>query len=224
MVALLVLLTIIGFLCVDYWIRRRRAEVVASEEALVSTPASFESVEYRAPAGVYFDPGHTWLFLEESGAAKVGLTDFAQAVIGKVDHIATLPVGEKVSKGDVLVKLYHGERTAEFRAPVDGVVGEINNELLQSGTLRGREPYTAGWLYKITPSDTFKLPGRMHLGAEAKAWLNREVRRLKVFLATIAPEHPVLGQTMQDGGLPSTGLIDHLGDLEWNRLHERFFG
>jgi hypothetical protein len=64
----------------------------------------------------------------------------------------------------------------------------------------------------------------MQLGTEAKQWLSREVRRLKVFLATIAPEHPVLGQTMQDGGLPSNGLIDHLGDVEWSKLHERFFG
>jgi len=29
---------------------------------------------------------------------------------------------------------------------------------------------------------------------------------------------------MQDGGLPNAGLIDHLGEVEWTKLQERFFG
>jgi len=180
-------------------------------------------VSYRTPAGVYFDPGHTWLFMEESGTVKVGVNEFAQSIVGQVDRFTTLPEGKRVRKGEVLLKLWHGERCATFRSPVDGVVGDVNVVSLN----RAREnsaPYTDRWLYRITPDDVTRLPHRMHLGEDARNWLSREVQRLKVFLATIAPEHPVLGATMQDGGLPSDGLIDHLSDLEWEKLQERFFG
>jgi hypothetical protein len=61
------------------------------------------------------------------------------------------------------------------------------------------------------------------MGKNASEWLKREARRLRVFLATIAPEHPVLAQTMRDGGMPYSGLVDYLGDDEWNKLRESFF-
>ncbi|MDH3215588.1 MAG: hypothetical protein OEN01_04745 [Candidatus Krumholzibacteria bacterium] len=225
MVALLVLLTIIVFLTVDHFVQRRRSQVVAAhEQAFLPVSPSFELTSYRTPAGVYFDPGHTWLFLEETGIARVGINEFAQALVGSIDDIATLAVGEEVHRGDILATLWHGDRSATFRSPIDGVVSEINADLLHRGGLHGAEPYTAAWLYKITPRDTSTFPERMHLGEEAKRWLKRELRRLKVFLATVAPEHPVLGQTMQDGGLPAAGLIDHLQEAEWNKLHEKFFG
>jgi hypothetical protein len=64
----------------------------------------------------------------------------------------------------------------------------------------------------------------MLLGRSAREWLDREVERLRVFLATITPRHPVLGDTMQDGGLPVAGLTEYLDESGWQKLRERFFG
>jgi hypothetical protein len=61
------------------------------------------------------------------------------------------------------------------------------------------------------------------LGTAAKEWLRREASRLKVFLSTVSPEHPVLGPTMQDGGLPGYGLIDFIEEDDWKTLQGKFF-
>ena len=63
----------------------------------------------------------------------------------------------------------------------------------------------------------------MMLGQKASEWLKREARRLRVFLSTIAPEHPVLAQTMQDGGMPCAGLVEFLGEDDWYKLTKTFF-
>jgi glycine cleavage system H protein len=224
MVALLVLLTILVFITVDYFVQRRRAAAVVAVGPVPFTVAMLDRAEYRTPLGVYFDPGHTWVYLEESGTARLGIDEFAQTIAGKIDRIDARPVGETVRKGDVILKIHHGGRAMAFRAPFDGVVKSVNKDMLDRDNLLGVEPYTAAWLYKIAPTDTSSFAQRMHLGSEAKQWLYHEVQRLKVFLATVAPMHPVLGTTMQDGGAPSADLIDQLDDAAWNKFKERFFG
>lgn len=229
MVALLVLLSILCFLTVDYLVQRRQTAAVAV--AQMARPAGAVSamahpaaqLRYRTPNGVFFDPGHTWLFLEESGSARIGINDFAQSILGKVDSVQTRALGDMVKKGDVLLKLRHGDRTATFRAPVDGVIEDVNSELLESHEMYGAEPFSAGWVYRIKPASTTAFQKSLLLGESAKDWLSREVQRLKVILATVAPANPVLGQTLQDGGLPAYGLIDFLNETEWKQIQEKFF-
>ncbi len=229
MVALLVLLTILCFLTVDYLVQRRQTAAVAVTQ--MARPAGAVSamahpaaqLRYRTPSGVFFDPGHTWLFLEESGSTRIGINDFAQSIIGKIDSVKTRALGDRVQKGDVLLKLLHGDRTATFRAPIDGVIEEVNTELLERHEMFGAEPFSSGWVYRIKPSNTSVLQKSLLLGESAKDWLSREVQRLKVILATVAPANPVLGQTLQDGGLPAYGLIDFLSEPEWKQIQEKFF-
>ena len=138
MVALLVLFSILCFLTVDYLVQRRQTAAVALTQtarqagavSAMAHPAA--QLRYRTPNGVFFDPGHTWLFLEESGSARIGINDFAQSILGKVDSVQTRALGDTVKKGDVLLKLRHGDRTATFRATVDGVIEDVNSELLES--------------------------------------------------------------------------------------------
>ena len=229
MVALLVLFTILCFLTVDYLVQRRQAAAVAVAQtahpagavSAMAHPAA--QLRYRTPNGVFFDPGHTWLFLEESGSTRLGINDFAQSILGKVDSVQTRAVGDRVKKGDVIVKLRHGERTATFRAPIDGVIEDVNSELLESHEMFGAEPFSSGWVYRIKPTNTTVLQKSLLLGESAKDWLSREVQRLKVILSTVAPANPVLGQTLQDGGLPAYGLIDYLSEAEWKQIQEKFF-
>ncbi|MDH3216748.1 MAG: glycine cleavage system protein H [Candidatus Krumholzibacteria bacterium] len=230
MVALFVLLTFVGFFVVDYLLRTRQAKrvgdgLVISSRA-PSSPAYIQLVEpvYRTPAGVFFEPGHTWMHLEQTGHAKLGIDDFARNIIGSIDEFEAIPVGARVTKGEEFLRVRHADRTIGFKAPIDGVIEDVNTELMNRGELRGIEPYADAWLYRILPRDPSALARAMLIGAEAKSWLSREVNRLKVFLATIAPTHPALGETMRDGGIPVSGLVGYLDDPGWKMLQETFFG
>ncbi len=227
MVAVLVLLSVLVFCAIDLIRLGRLREKKVAEDAATALPGGLTSIPlvqplYRTPPGVFFETGHTWLFLEESGTAKLGIDDFARNVIGKLEGIEARSPGDRVAQGDVMLRVHHGDRALAFRAPVDGVVEELNTELLQRGELRGIEPYTASWVYRIRPRDP-SFSRTLLVGAEATQWLRREVERLKVFLATVAPQNPVLGVTLQDGGMPTASLIACLNDLEWNKLREKFF-
>jgi glycine cleavage system H protein len=228
MVAILVLLTVIAFVTVDLVRLRKRRQTVQAGRVPSHTPTEpaliplVQSV-YRTPPGVFFEPGHTWAFLEEGGTAKLGIDDFVRNIVGRVDDFGALPEGNRVKAGGVIMRLRHGDRKIEVRSPMDGVVEQVNEDLLSGRELRGIEPYTESWLYRIKPKDTTALTKTMLIGRDARRWLNREVSRLKVFLSTLAPEHPALGVTAQDGGMPVSGLIEQLNDEEWNKLSDTFF-
>ncbi len=226
MVALLILLTILVFMTLDYFVQHRRgvAEARAGLQpgALLSRHEPAQ-ISYRVPRGVFFSPGHTWLYLEESGTARVGINDLAQSVVGRITSAGARAAGDHVLKGDPIVELRHDHRTVTFRAPVDGVIEEINTDLLQRHDYRGLEPFSAAWLYRIRPKVPSTALRDLLLGDAAKEWLGREVQRLKVILAMIAPSDPLLGATLQDGGLPAWGLIDLLSEPEWQQVRETFF-
>jgi glycine cleavage system H lipoate-binding protein len=219
MVALLVLLLVLVSLTIDYAIQRRRGFATAGEAAPSPVPVPvLHNPEYRTPPGVYFGPGHMWAFLEESGDVRVGADDLARVVVGEVESVDTPAPGTKVRAGEPLIQLRHGERAVSLQSPVDGVVEAINTKPTTAD-----DAFTAGWIVRIRPEDTSVLQRGMLLGTRAKDWLDREVHRLRVFLSTVAQDHPVLAATMQDGGLPYAGLVEYLNDVEWNKLQETFF-
>jgi len=78
-------------------------------------------------------------------------------------------------------------------------------------------------MYRIRPESTSETLRHLLLGGAAQEWLGREVQRLKVILSTIVPKNPVLGETLQDGGLPAWGLIDYLNEAEWKQVQEKIF-
>lgn len=228
MVALLVILTVLVFLTADYFIQRRHAESAAvpavAAAPIVDVHTRPALAAPRSPAGVFFAPGHTWTHLRPSGTALVGLTDFARSLLGQVDEVEPRAIADEVHKGDVLLRLRHGRHSATFHAPFDGSIERVNLGFLGPDAARPDEPYTSSWIYEIRPRDTSDIPRSMFLGEAARSWLKQEVERLKVFLATLAPEVRAVGATMQDGGLPSPVFLDALSDQDWTKLQDRFFG
>ena len=120
--------------------------------------------------------------------------------------------------------LRHDDRSVSFLAPIDGVIEEVNSTVPEPGETPDINPMTASWFYRIRPMDTAALQQRLRIGKAAREWLDREVDRLKVLVATLTPERQVVGATQLDGGVPRWGLIDQLGEEEWQTLQDRFFG
>jgi glycine cleavage system H protein len=236
MVALLFLVTVAAFLTVEYVARRRRGRrarganvsptASTREAARVSydpydDPTAVVSSVFRLPDGVFFGPGHTWVFLEESGTARVGVDDFARSLLGSIDRVVSHHAGQEVSRGDVVLTLHHGNRWLPVRSPIEGMVEDVNASFAGRRPPGPNDSVSGEWLYRIKPNDTAAQLGGLHLGSAAREWIGREVDRLKVMLATLRPGDPVLGATMQDGGSPVWGLCDHLTDEEWRQIQNK---
>jgi len=169
------------------------------------------------PQGYYLHPGHLWARLEEDGGVRVGLDDFARRVLGPPDRVEVPLVGKPVVRNQPAIWVLRKGRKAGFIAPVDGVVTEINPELLEGGEMLHGDPYASGWVMRVH-SDTLRqdLKGLM-IGDESREFLNGEVGRLFQMIEETA------GPLAADGGNLGDDLFGNLPGIGWERLARAFF-
>lgn len=102
------------------------------------------------PSGYLFSPSHYWLAEEESGQWRVGFTKFATRMLGDlVDHQFEKKAGERVESGEIIGSVEGFKAISDLYSPVEGSFVEGNPDLAQDPDLIGREPYGAGWLFRI---------------------------------------------------------------------------
>lgn len=232
MVAILVVCTIILFIATDLvvqWVRVRRAGPATQPVGAGVTDLLVPSLQperFTLPGGVFFHRGHTWVNLLFSGQVKVGVDDFVQRLLGRVDAITLPPVGVEVKQGQPFVAIRQGGRTAMLTAPVDGVVCAVNGELAKAPGLLKRDPYTRGWLVALRPTNLTANLSRLTVGESALLWLKGELARLQEFLhITLTLKRDALvGATAADGGLVADGLLEHLDNDTWGDFQSKFLG
>jgi len=234
MVAILVIATIVLFIVADLvvqWLRMRRAKAASAVQPSAPTVVdllvpNLQPERFILPGGVFFHRGHTWANLLFSGQVKVGVDDFLQRLIGRMDAITLPPVGVEVKQGQPFVAIRQGARTAMLVSPVDGVVCAINGELTKAPGLLKRDPYTRGWLVALRPTNLNADLRQLAVGEGALAWLKGELHRLQEFLhVTLTQRQDALvGATAADGGVLADGLLEHLDDDTWTEFQSRFLG
>ena len=222
MVALFVILTIVVCVMADSVVQWAKAKKEAGAEAPGRMVPAYAFENVTAPAGVFLDPGHTWVHLTHSGTAHLGLDAFVQKVIGRIDGVELPAVGEEVHRGDKLFAIRQGERTAVFNAPIDGVVTTVDETLARHPEAIGADPYAMGWICSISPKNLAANLKRLRIAEEAKSWLAGEVERFQEFFAARPLENTALGQVLQDGGLPTGGVLELMDDETWKLFGEQF--
>ncbi|HXU39450.1 MAG TPA: hypothetical protein VN937_24055 [Blastocatellia bacterium] len=222
MVALFVILTIVVCVMADSVVQWTKAKKEAGAHARENKIPAYAFEDVTTPAGVFLDPGHTWVHLAHSGAAHVGLDAFARKVVGRIDGVELPAVGEEVHRGDKLFAIRQGERTASFQSPVDGVVTTVDEALARHPEAIGADPYAMGWVCSISPRNLAANLKRLRIADEAKSWLKSEVERFQEFFAARPLENRALGQVLQDGGLPTGGVLELMDDETWTLFCEEF--
>jgi len=185
-------------------------------------PFGLQVADLALPNGLFFHQGHTWAGVDSSGKVKIGLDDFAQNILGRIDAIKLPRVGDKISKGEKVFAIVQGKRKAEFTAPVDGVITAINNDVLSQPELVKKNPYDKGWIYAVEPNDLAHNLRSLTIAEEAKSWLKKEITRFKEFIAEQFIEDKLLGTTMADGGMPVNGIMEYMDDFSWMKMQEAF--
>ena len=172
---------------------------------------------FRVPEGYGFHQGHTWMKVDlvspgRQRLVKVGLDDFAQKLIGKVDAVVLPAVGSRLTQGDKGWSLMVDSEAIPMLSPVDGEVVAVNEEVLRHPEILGRDPYGDGWLLKVK-SDRIAADTRNLLsGKVARAWMETSLENLHPI------RHEPLGPVLQDGGLPLDGIARVLGGDQWADL------
>jgi glycine cleavage system H protein len=179
----------------------------------------------RIPQGIYFNRNHTWTHLDKSGAAKVGLDDFLQHVVGNVRITNLKNRGESIKKGDLLAAIKQDEKVLKVYSPISGEVLDTNSTLFENPDLINTNPYDQGWIYQIKPSNWMKETQSYLLAEKATEWSKKELVRFKDFLSVGAMRKFSSEPSMvllQDGGEIRENVLSELPDEVWEDFQEEF--
>jgi glycine cleavage system H protein len=99
------------------------------------------------PKDLLYSKSHEWI-RERDGAARVGLTDYAQHELGDIVFVALPDVGDEAVKGERIADVESVKAVSEIFSPLSGTVKEVNRAIVDSPEIINSDPYGA-WLFEI---------------------------------------------------------------------------
>jgi hypothetical protein len=89
MTVILVLITFLAFIVLDYVLNRRKSmavQPVAAEAPKAVPVLAGDYVDgFHVPETVAYHPGHGWLVRERKNVVRIGADEFAAALAGKIE-------------------------------------------------------------------------------------------------------------------------------------------
>lgn len=209
-------LLVIGFLLlfIPFWRLLNRPARAVFEAAERIVPAISEW--FRLPEERYYHLGHSWAIPEGGNVVKVGVDDFAQKLVGKINAVQMPSLGSTLHQGDKGWALEVDAKAIDMLSPVGGRVVAINEDLLHSPQNINQDPYQ-NWLMKVE-APRFSVDKKQLLsGGMAKRWIE-EVRE-----NLLSRMNYNLGLVYQDGGLLVDGMARNLDRDKWDEIAKDFF-
>lgn len=178
----------------------------------------------KIPQGLFYSKNHTWMFMEKSGAAKIGLDDLLLHLTGEVKfNIPQHPEG-MINKGDLLTEIDQNGKLLRIMSPVTGKIMDTNTSLNGNPGMLIDDPYGRGWIYKIKPTNWIADTRSCYFAEEATKWSANELERFKDFLAmnmkSFATDSSMV--ILQDGGEICDHSLSSLPHEIWDNFEEEF--
>jgi glycine cleavage system H lipoate-binding protein len=221
MTVLLVVLTFVTFLLIDYFHSRKQvvpqpaARLVKREAPPRLAPSLVGG--FQVPDKLRFHPGHTWAMSESPSLVRIGMDDFASKLTGKVERIALPQRGQWIRQGQKVWTLHRDGTAVDMVSPIEGSVADINEAVVHNPELALKDPYGEGWLVTVQSPDAKTNFRNLLGGALARWWTEESALRLQRLVPA------TLGALAQDGGVAVDNLEAQIPDKEWATLAKEFF-
>jgi glycine cleavage system H lipoate-binding protein len=144
----------------------------------------------NVPGGIYVSDEHTWVAVEITGEARIGLDDFALKTLKGGFEIDFPQQSEKVTKGEPLFSIRRGSHSLTFTSPLSGRVTKINHELAYHLELLDRRPFAMGWICCLEASSLSADLSSLRIGADATSWYETEIERFREQLRAYREARP----------------------------------
>ena len=112
------------------------------------------------PKNLRYTKEHEWARRDGRGVV-VGVTAHAQEALGDVVFVELPKVGDTVTAGSPFGVVESTKAVSELFAPISGKVTKINSALADEPATINTDPYGAGWIIELEPSDPAQLDGLM---------------------------------------------------------------
>lgn len=120
------------------------------------------------PNDLQYTEEHEYVRKGKDGNAEIGITDFAQGELGDVVYIELPKVGTKLGKHDVFGTIEAVKAVSELFAPIAGEVVAINDRLDKEPALVNTDPYGAGWMIRVKPTNPAEIDSLLKAEAYTK--------------------------------------------------------
>jgi glycine cleavage system H protein len=117
-----------------------------------------------SPADRKYTATHEWAKLEGS-LVIVGITKHAVEELADITYLDLPEVGTAVKAGAKFGEIESVKAVSELVAPVSGTVAEVNAAVAENAAAIGDDPWDAGWMIRIAPSDPAELDALMDAAA-----------------------------------------------------------
>ena len=218
MVMVLVVLTFAVFIALDYFVLRKRHVLATEASPVMAGLSPLWAAQEQVPAGVLLQPTFTWSRAAASGSVYFGVHPMLLQLVGAPFALEFRDPGERVAKGDPLVRVARGDRYLTVRSPVAGRVLEVNR------AAKGETRWAANgdtWMYRVEPERVADEVPAWFSGDRAVEWTRRQYEQLRSYLHdAVADGH--LGAVMADGGDLPTGILGDMDARVWAGLEDRF--
>lgn len=84
---------------------------------------------------------------------EIGITDYAQGELGDIVFLELPSAGATYAKHDVFGTIEAVKAVSELFCPLAGKVVEVNDRLDKDPALVNTDPYGAGWMIRLRPSE-----------------------------------------------------------------------
>ena len=108
------------------------------------------------PENLKYTKEHEWVRLD-GDVAVVGITSYAQEQLGDVVYVDLPAKGATLKQLETFGAVDSVKTASDLYSPLSGEVIDINEALKASPELVNTEPYGAGWMLKVKPSDLTEL-------------------------------------------------------------------
>ncbi len=220
MTVVLVLFTFLIFIVLDWALNRNKAPQTVAAEIPAAAASAVEQPYvdgFLVPQQLTYHPGHTWALRERKNLVRVGVDEFAAALVGSVEKIEAPKPGQWVRQGQRALSFFRGNEKTEMVCPTEGEVVEINEEILKNPSLLRTDPYGKGWVAMMHVPDEETTARNMVPSALVKNWMRDAVTRL------YARQPRLAGAVAADGGRPAGDLLGGLPAVNWKEVTSEFF-
>ena len=119
------------------------------------------------PNELKYTKSHEWVRIEKNGAV-IGITDYAQSLLGDVVYVELPEIGVEFSAEEGACVVESVKAASDIYSPIDGEIIEINESLEDEPAKINQEPYGDGWLFRMNISDISQLDNFMSANEYSK--------------------------------------------------------
>lgn len=119
----------------------------------------------KTPDTLKYTKSHEWVRREADGTLTVGITDHAQDLMGDLVYVELPTQGAQVVAGKECAVVESVKAASDVYTPVSGEITEVNSTLGDAPETINKDPYGAGWMFKLRPSNPAEIDALLDAAA-----------------------------------------------------------